>query len=333
MPREWVIEDYTGFEGLKLQDCEKQEPGPTDVRLRIEAFALNWGDDDLMHNRYSFSFSHFPARVGIEAAGIVEAIGSDVVGVEIGARYSTLLYYYDMRGVSAETTLIDQDFITKAPPGLSAVESASIWMQYMTAYYPIAEMAAAGPGVNILAPAGTSTAGAAAIEIAKLKGANVITTTRSEANRQYLIDLGADHVFVDQGGDIEAFILEATEGVGAHASFDPVGGDFMDRYAHAMAPNGKLMLYGGLAGSFSPPPYAAMFQKALWYHAYSVFNHVEDKAACARGTAFIYKALEQGALKPRVDKVFLMEDYIEAWRYLKGPRKSYGKVVIETGAA
>ena len=202
----------------------------------------------------------------------------------------------------------------------------------MTAYFPIVELAAAAPGVNILIPAGTSTAGSAAIRIAKLKGATVISTTRSERNSALLHELGADHVFVDDGSDIEAYLRSVTSGIGVHASFDPVGGNFMERYANAMAKNGKLFLYGGLAGTYSDPPFLPMIQNSLWFHAYSLFNYVEDRQACERGLRFVYDALAKGILKPNVDKVFPMTGYVDAWRYLKGDRKSYGKVVIETGA-
>ena len=71
MAREWVINSYSGYEGLTLQDCALEDAGPGEIRLRIEAFALNWGDADLMLDNYSFSFDHFPARIGMEAAGIV----------------------------------------------------------------------------------------------------------------------------------------------------------------------------------------------------------------------------------------------------------------------
>ena len=75
MAREWVIKDYSGYQGLVLQKCEPQHPGPGKIRLRIEAFSLNWGDMDLMRDNYSFSFNNFPARIGMEAAGIVDEIG------------------------------------------------------------------------------------------------------------------------------------------------------------------------------------------------------------------------------------------------------------------
>ena len=74
--REWVINDYSGYKGLTLQECAESQPGDEDVRLRIEAFALNWGDADLMLDNYTFSFAKFPARVGIECSGVVDAIGA-----------------------------------------------------------------------------------------------------------------------------------------------------------------------------------------------------------------------------------------------------------------
>jgi len=75
-----------------------------------------------------------------------------------------------------------------------------------------------------------------------------------------------------------------------------------------------------------------MIQNSLWFHAYSLFNYVEDLEACERGKGFVYEALSSGALKPKIDRVFPMEGYIDAWRYLRGERETYGKVVIETGA-
>ncbi|WP_164743061.1 zinc-binding dehydrogenase [Mesorhizobium sp. Z1-4] len=331
MPREWVIDAYDGFEGLRLAECEKCEPGPTEIRMHIEAFALNWGDMNLMKDQYSFSFDRFPARVGMEAAGMVEAVGADVTGIAVGERYCTLPHFYYNRGASADTLVIDRKYVTPAPEGLSAVEAASVWMQFMTAYYPVVELACAGSGVNILVPAGTSTAGTAALQIGRLRGATMIATTRSEKNRGYLLDSGADHVFVDNGGDLAGFLLDATGGVGIHGSFDPIGADFVLRYGPAMARDAKLMLYGLLTEELPRVPYVDMWQKNAWLHMYSLFNYVEDQDTQDRGTAFVYNALSEGSLKPNVDRVFPMEGYVDAWRYLSGPREHHGKVVIDTG--
>jgi len=332
MPREWVIDEYNGYEGLRLQDCEAVEPGPGEVRLRIDAFALNWGDMNLMHDQYSFSFHSFPARIGDEATGIVEAVGEGVTGIEIGDRYCTLPYFYYNNGASADTLTTPAKYITKAPDNMSAVEACSVWMQFMTAYYPIIELSKAAPGVNILSTAATSTAGNAALQIGRAAGATMIGTTRSEASVDYLKNSGADHVYVGDGTGLADFIKEVTDGVGVHGVFDPIGANYPSLYGPALARGAKLMLYGLLTEKLPEIPYVDMWQSNAWLHMYSLFNYVEDEAAKQRGLAYVYDGLANGTLKPLIDKVYPMEGYIEAWRYLEKPRAQHGKVVIETGA-
>ena len=92
------------------------------------------------------------------------------------------------------------------------------------------------------------------------------------------------------------------------------------------------MLYGTLTEKLPAIPYVYMWQSNAWLHMYSLFNYVEDTAAQKRGTDYVYAGLTDGTLKPLVDKVYPMEQYIEAWRYLEKPRTQHGKVVIDTGA-
>src|ERR1700722_16761166 len=113
MPRAWRIHDYSGYQSLKLEDEPLEQPGAGEIRLRVEAFALNWGDMDLMKDNYSFSFPKFPARVGIEAAGVIDAIGPAVDGFALGERVSTLPYFYYDRGASAESMLIDVRYVAR----------------------------------------------------------------------------------------------------------------------------------------------------------------------------------------------------------------------------
>jgi NADPH2:quinone reductase len=331
MPRAWVIHDYSGYQGLSLEEFEQETPGAGEIRLRIEAFALNWGDMDLMHDRYSFSFPEFPARIGMEATGIVDSIGSDVSGIDLGDRYCTLPHFYYNRGASAESVVIDARYVTKAPDGLSAVESASIWMQYMTAYFPIVELSDAGPGTNILVTAATSTAGTAALEIGRMRGATMIGTTRFDYNREFLERAGADHVIVSGSGDIANQLREITSGKGIDVAFDSVGAGIIKQYSPALARDARIYFYGFLDEQFPDLPIVDMFQANAVFHPYSLFNYVEDSAMCAKGKAFIYDALLSGDIAPRIDKVYPMESYRDAWDYLKCPRKKHGKVVVETG--
>lgn len=331
MPRAWVIHEYSGYEGLSLEEFDEEFPGPGEIRLRIEAFSLNWGDMDLMKDQYSFSFRELPARIGIEAAGIVDAVGPGVSGIELGTRMCTLPYFYYGRGVSAESVIIDQRYVTPAPEELSAVESASIWMQYMTAFFPIVEESRAAPGRNILVTAATGTAGSAALRIGRRCGATMIATTRYEYNRAFLKEVGADHVFVDDGGDLAEFLREATDGRQVDAVFDPIGAGMIGRYAPALAKNAQIHWYGSLDERLPDIPLFEMLVANAVFHPYSLFNYVEDPVRCERGKAFVYEAIADGSIAPLIDRIYPMEGYRDACAYMSAPRTSHGKVVIETG--
>ena len=120
--------------------------------------------------------------------------------------------------------------------------------------------------------------------------------------------------------------------MGIHAGFDPIGADLMDRYGMALAKGGSLLMYGGLTGTYANLPFLFMVQRNLWFHIYFLFNYVGDAADCERGNAFVYDSLANGALRPTIGRLFPMEGYVDAWRYMKGDREGQGKVVIETGA-
>lgn len=327
--REWVITEYTGISGLELREYTPREPGPGEVRLRVEAFALNWGDMDLMQGRYSFNFSELPARVGCEAVGIVEKLGEGVEGIEIGERYCSLPYFYDMNGVSGDTMIREPRYLTKAPEGMSAVEAGSIWMQFMTAYYPVAELAKAGPGVNILVTAATSTAGRAALEIGKIKGATMIGTSRFERNRDYMMEGGASHCYFGNGEGLAEALREMTGGVGVHAVFDSVGAGMIGHYSQALAKDAQIFFYGTLDEKLPELPMMYLYQANATFKPYSLFNYIEDPKWKQIGLDFVYKALASGEIKPTVDRVFPMEQFREAWEYLRSPRANHGKVMIE----
>jgi NADPH:quinone reductase len=333
MPSAWLLHDYKGYQSLSLEEVPLEEPGPGDVRLRVEAFALNWGDIDLMWDRYSFSFPKFPARVGIEAAGIVDAIGPGVTDITPGERVCTLPYFYYNRGASTESLVIDQRYVAKAPAGLSAVEATSIWMQFMTAYFPLDEICKAAPGTNVLVTAATSTAGSASLQIGRILGATMIGTTRFEKNAAYLKEMGATHVVIDEPGtDMASEIKRLTGGKGVDIAFDPVGASMIPRYSPALAKNARIFFYGTLDEHFPAAlPIVDMFQKNAVFHPYSLFNYVENAETCAKGKAFVYDMLAKGRLSPNVDRVFPMEEIKQAFDYLAKPRERHGKVVIATG--
>ena len=328
MAKEWVLNEYAGTDGLELRECGVEDPGPGEVRLKVEAFALNWGDMDLMQGRYSFYFSRLPARIGCEAAGIVEAVGDGVTGIDVGMRLCTLPYFYDMRGMSADSILIDARYLTRAPDGLTAVESGSIWMQYLTAYFPIVELAKAAPGLNILVTAATSTAGYSALEIGKSYGANMIGTSRFEYNRDYLRQGGASHVHIGDQNGLSDALRKFTDGVGVHAVFDSVGAGMIGEYSKALAKDAQIFTYGTLDENLPELPMMELYQANATFKPYSLFNYVENPAMKEKGLDFVYAALKAGDIRPNIDRVYPMDEYNDAWTYMRKARRNHGKIMI-----
>ena len=331
--REWVINDYSGYKGLTLQECAESQPGDEDVRLRIEAFALNWGDADLMVDNYTFSFAKFPARVGIECSGVVDAIGANVTGIELGDRMGVMPYLYGNRGVSADSVVVEAQYLAKAPDSFSAVENASIWMKYLTAYFPMVELGKVNSQSYVLVTAATGTAGRACVEVAKMCGATVIATSRYERNTQYLKDAGADFVYItnESSPALKDVLDEITKGKGVNVIFDPVGGDMMSQYSPSLAQDAQIFFYGFLTGKFPDIPFIDLFNKNTIFHPYSVFHYVAKPDMRARAVEFIHRGVQTGQLTAGVDRVFSMEQYIDAWEYMRSDRSSHGKIVVETG--
>ena len=102
-------------------------------------------------------------------------------------------------------------------------------------------------------------------------------------------------------------------------------------YSPALAHDAHIYFYGTLDEQFPVLPIVDMFQSNAWFHTYSLFNYVENAELCEKGKAFVYRALASGELAPLIDRVYPMKGYREAWDYMKFPRKTHGKIVVETG--
>lgn len=331
MPRSWSLYEFSGYRGLKLENTPLEEPQLGEVRIRVEAFALNWGDMNLMEDNYSFSLPPLPARVGIEAAGIIDAVGPGVTELNVGDSVATLPYFYHGRGASTESLVIEARYVTQSPAGLTPVEASSVWMQYLTAYYPIAEVTPLIRGDFALITAATSTAGSAALEIGRARGVTMIGTTRNRASVDYLKEMGANHVIVQGQDDVAAELARITGAKGVGLVLDAVGGDLIAQYGPSLGKGARIFFYGMLGGTPPALPLTNMFKSNATFQAYSVFHYVEDTTSLLKGVNFVMRALNDGIIRPRVDRIFEMEDFLAAWDYLSAPRSSHGKVVVRTG--
>ena len=318
-----------GAEVLQLDELPLPEPGPGEVRLRVKAIGLNRAEVMFRMGRYLVA-PELPSKLGYEASGIVEAIGSGVDSAWLGKTASTVpAFPANTYGVYGEVAIIPASALAEYPATLSYEEGTSIWMQYMTAYGALILQGKLAAGDFVLITAASSSVGLAAIEIARAEGAVSIATTRTSAKKAELLSLGADYVIATEEEDLVARVMEITAGKGARIVFDPIGGKGLETLASATAASGILFEYGALAAEPTPYPLFTALSKHLTIKGYTLFGVVTHPEAFAQAKQYIFAHLANGDFKPRIDKTFPLADIVEAHRYMES-NAQIGKIVVTT---
>lgn len=316
-----------GPEVLRIDNIEVSPPAAGEVRIKVKALGLNRAESMFRSGKY-FTQPQFPSRLGYEASGIVEAVGSEVPGLVVGDIVSIVPPFDQGKyGTYGEIATAPFKYVVKHPPSLSFVEAAAIWMQYMTAYGALVDIAAIKPGDFVVIPAASSSVGLAAIQLCHLMGATPIACTRTSGKRKALQEAGATHVIATQEEDLPSRIHEITAGKGARVVFDPVGGPTVLALAKGMAQEGILFQYGALSLEPTPFPHRMALAKSLTMRGYVLFEIVENPARFDKAKQFILEALSSGRLKPVIAKTFPLEEIVEAHRYMES-NEQFGKIVV-----
>lgn len=212
-------------EVLQLQEVPKPTPGNTELLVRLVAAGINPLDTKL-RSRSTFYSEQMPAILGCDGAGIVEAIGADVQrfrsGDEVYFCYGGLGAH---QGNYAEYTTVDERFVARKPASVSFAEAAAAPLVLITAWEALYERGRLEPGEKVLIHAGAGGVGHVAIQLAKLKGANVATTIGSEDKANFVKQLGADETIFYKQTDFVQAVLNWTNGEGVDLAFDTVGGE------------------------------------------------------------------------------------------------------------
>lgn len=321
--------EFGGPEVLRFESLEVGEPGAGEVLVRIEAIGLNRAEAAFRSGRY-IERAKLPARLGYEAAGLVEALGEGVKGFSVGETICVMpAFSMNKYGVYAEHAIVPASSLLKRPAGLGTKESASIWMQYLTAYGALIDISKIGGGDAVIITAASSSVGLAAIQIANHAGAVPIAVTRTAAKEAELRKLGAAHVVVTEKQTLETEVLRITGGKGAKVAFDPIGGPIVASLAAAMAPGGWLILYGNLSGQAQNTvfPFGPSAMKGFAMRGYLVFEIIHDPERFERARLFVEEGLRASWLTPIIAKTFPFEQIVEAHRYLEA-NEQIGKVIV-----
>jgi NADPH:quinone reductase-like Zn-dependent oxidoreductase len=321
--------EFGGPEVLRFESLEVGEPGAGEVRVLIEAIGLNRAEAAFRSGRY-IENAQLPARLGYEAAGVVEALGEGVKGFSVGDPICVMpAFSMNEYGVYAERAIVPGSALLKRPAGLGTHACASIWMQYLTAYGALIDISKIGPGDAVVITAASSSVGLAAIQIANHVGAVSIAVTQTAGKEAELRKLGAAHVIVTQKQSLETEVLGITGGKGAKVAFDPIAGPIVASLAAAMAAGGWLILYGNLSGQAQNTvfPFGPSAMKGFVMRGYLVFEIIHDAKRFEQGRLFVEEGLRASWLKPIIAKTFSFDQIVESHRYLEA-NEQIGKVVV-----
>lgn len=314
---------------LRVHEVGQPVPAPDEVVYRVHAFALNRADI-LFLNDAHYSVARLPSRICSEACGEVTAVGEAVRGIHVGDRVTSIPFHNTRgtdHGVAGEVAVTPADYLVPWPSSLSPVEACAVTMQYLTAYYPLVEIAGVGPDDWVLVTAASSSAGLAAIQLARRQGARVIAQTRTPDKLPGLRAAGAHRAVASDVEDLGAAIEAATGGQGVRVVYDPIAGRFIDRYADALAYGAIIFQYGVLESPRIEADLVAMVRKKATIRPHSLFNHVNDPDELRRGKEFLGEALASGELRPVIDTVFPWSRVHDAFDYLQGSAHT-GKIVV-----
>ncbi|MBL0372366.1 zinc-dependent alcohol dehydrogenase family protein [Rhizobium sp. KVB221] len=330
MPRIVHVEKLGGPEFLTINDAALAEPGPGEVRLKVDAFALNRADILYITGSH-YTELKLPSRIGSEAAGIVDSVGPGVDHIKVGDRVSTVPFFTtqsERHGVQGEFAIVPAGYVAPWPEGFTATEACSVWMQYLTAYFALVTVGELSIGKSVLIAAAASSAGVGAIQMAKALGANVIATTRQEQKIAFLKSVGADHVIVTKKGvDFSLEIRAATQGRGVDVVFDPVSGRFAEDYCHGLNWAAKILNYGQLDDEDPIFPILPITRVKGTIHPYSMFNHVMFPDELAEGIAFVMRQISEGRFRPVIDHIFQFDQTMDAYNHMLG-NSQCGKIVV-----
>ncbi|MFF7331709.1 zinc-binding dehydrogenase [Streptomyces sp. NPDC008150] len=326
MPRIVVFDEFGGPEVMHVVEEPVTEPGAGEVRVRIEAFAVN-PLDQMMRAGASPAPVPLPhARLGVEGTGVVDALGPGADGLRVDDPVViAAIADAHVRGSYADYTTLPTDQVFPRPAGLGVTDAAAIWVAFSTAYGALVEKAGMRPGDHVLVTAASGAVGRAAIQVARQIGAVPIAVTRHAARRDELLAAGAAAVVATDRENVVEAVHRHTGGAGADIVLDLVRGPGQLELLRAGRPGGTLVA----AGFLDPRPTPAPESPQLTVINYRGFEHTLDPAVVRRMAAFLNAGVRLGALRPAVDEVFALTDVVEAHRRFEKGLHGGRKIVVE----
>lgn len=318
-----VCKELTGPAGLVVEEIPAPEPGPGEVRIRVEAAGLNFADSLIVKGQYQ-DRPALPFVPGMEIAGRIDASGPDVAGFAPGDRVMATLGH----GGFAEQAVTAIGNVVRLPDTIDAVTAAGFAVAYGTAYGALAWAARLEAGETLVVHGAAGGVGLATVECGKALGARVIATARGAERLKVAVAHGAEATIDTSHEDVRTRIKELTGGRGADVVFDPIGGEIFTASLRSVAWEGRILVIGFASGEIPQIPANLLLVKnasAVGFYWGSYRQHDPARVQAAFEELLRWHAL--GRIQPHVSEVRPLADARGALELLLS-RQSTGKIVL-----
>ena len=322
MARTVIIEATGGPEVLKLADRPVGDPGPGEIRIRHKACGLNFID---VYQRSGLYPLPLPAALGMEASGVVEAVGAGVTHVKPGDRAA---YAAQPPGAYCEARVMPAAQICPLPDGISFDEGAAMMLKGMTVQYLFRRTTPLKAGDTVLFHAAAGGVGLIACQWARAEGITLIATAGSDEKCRLALEHGATHAINYRTEDFVARVKELTDGRGVDVVMDAVGKDTFEGSLNCLKPLGMLISFGNASGKVPPLDIGVLAAKgSLKVTRQTIFTHIADHATCQQMARDLFEMVLSGKVKIRIDQRFPLDQVAEAHRALEA-RATTGQTIL-----
>ena len=315
------IETFGGPEVLQYQDVPEPVAKPGEAIVRIEAAGVNF--IDVYHRKGAYKIA-LPQTLGQEAAGTVTSVGPGVTEVKVSDRVA----WTSVFGGYAEYCAVPAERLVVLPAGLTSRQGAAAMLQGLTAHYLASSTYALKNGDTCLVHAGAGGVGLLLTQVAKLRGARVITTVSTPEKAALSRQAGADEVVLYTNDDFEDAVKKFTGGRGVQVVYDSVGQTTFGKSLNCLAPRGLLALFGQSSGAVPPFELQTLAQKgSLFVTRPTLIHYVTGRDELQQRATELFGWITSGRVRLRMEFEFPLKEAADAHRALEG-RKTTGKVLL-----
>jgi NADPH2:quinone reductase len=317
------VHEVGGPDALRFEEIEVGSPGPGQVLLRQTAVGLNF--IDVYYRTGLYPPPQLPFVPGLEAAGVVEAVGEGVRDLRVGQRVA---YASPPIGAYAKRRLMPADRLVALPGGIDDETAAAIMLKGMTAQYLLRRTYRVQSGQTILFHAAAGGVGLIACQWAKHLGATVIGTVGSEAKAEVARAHGCAHVIRYDREDVVARVREITGGKGVPVVYDSVGQTTFESSLDCLAPFGMLVSFGQSSGKIAPVDLGILSQKgSLYVTRPTLMTYTAERSDLVAAANELFDVVQSGAVRIGINQRFPLRDAAAAHRALEG-RRTTGSTLL-----